>query len=79
MPTVKKAVGFIGGIHGNIIDAFDAGFEAGVKATDSSLKVEKQYANSFTDSAKGKQLQRRCMLLGFVLFLAAGCWKWCIF
>ena len=32
----EKKIGFIGGIHGNIIDAFDAGFEAGVKATDSS-------------------------------------------
>ncbi|MGO2223491.1 BMP family ABC transporter substrate-binding protein [Leuconostoc pseudomesenteroides] len=69
----EKTVGFIGGIHGNIIDAFDAGFEAGVKATDSSLKVEKQYANSFTDSAKGKTIAATMYASGIrTIFAAAG-------
>lgn len=69
----EKSVGFIGGIHGNIIDAFDAGFEAGVKATDSSLNVEKQYANSFTDSAKGKTIAATMYASGIkTIFAAAG-------
>jgi len=69
----EKAVGFIGGIHGNIIDAFDAGFEAGVKATDPTLTVEKQYANSFTDSAKGKTIAAAMYASGIrTIFAAAG-------
>ncbi len=69
----EKAVGFIGGIHGNIIDAFDAGFEAGVKATDPTLTVEKQYANSFTDSAKGKTIAATMYASGIkTIFAAAG-------
>jgi basic membrane protein A and related proteins len=69
----EKKIGFIGGIHGNIIDAFDAGFEAGVKATDPSLTVEKQYANSFTDSAKGKTIAAAMYASGIkTIFAAAG-------
>ncbi|UVW17132.1 BMP family lipoprotein [Leuconostoc citreum] len=69
----EKTLGFIGGIHGNIIDAFDAGFEAGVKATDPTLKVEKQYANSFTDSAKGKTIAATMYASGIkTIFAAAG-------
>jgi basic membrane protein A len=49
-----KQVGFVGGIHGNIIDAFDAGFEAGVQSVDPEITVKKVYAESFTDSAKGR-------------------------
>lgn len=69
----EKTVGFIGGIHGNIIDAFDAGFEAGVKATDSSLTVQKQYADSFSDSAKGKTIAAAMYASGIrTIFAAAG-------
>lgn len=69
----EKSVGFIGGIHGNIIDAFDAGFEAGVKATEPSLQIKKQYANSFTDSAKGKTIAATMYASGTrTIFAAAG-------
>ena len=69
----EKKLGFIGGIHGNIIDAFDAGFEAGVKATDPELTIEKQYANSFTDSAKGKTITATMYASGIkTIFAAAG-------
>lgn len=69
----ETKLGFIGGIHGNIIDAFDAGFEAGVKATDPSLTIEKQYANSFTDSAKGKTIAATMYASGIkTIFAAAG-------
>lgn len=69
----EKKIGFIGGIHGNIIDAFDAGFEAGVKATAPALTVEKQYANSFTDAAKGKTIAATMYASGIkTIFAAAG-------
>ncbi|GMA69227.1 BMP family ABC transporter substrate-binding protein [Leuconostoc litchii] len=69
----EKTVGFIGGIHGNIIDAFDAGFEAGVKDTDNSLNVQKQYADSFSDSAKGKTIASAMYASGIrTIFAAAG-------
>ncbi|MCO6183848.1 BMP family protein [Leuconostoc fallax] len=68
-----KKVGFIGGIHGNIIDAFDAGFDAGVKATNPDLTIVKQYANSFSDSAKGKTITQTMYASGIhTIFAAAG-------
>ncbi|MDO4432301.1 MAG: BMP family protein [Aerococcaceae bacterium] len=54
--TTTKKVGFIGGVEGFVIDRFEAGFRAGVAAVDPSIEVVIEYAGSFTDSAKGKQL-----------------------
>ncbi|MBD3949313.1 BMP family protein [Tuanshanicoccus lijuaniae] len=54
--TKTNKVGFIGGIKGEVIDRFEAGFVEGVKAVNKDIKVEVQYADSFSDAAKGKQL-----------------------
>ncbi|MBK0348943.1 BMP family protein [Aerococcaceae bacterium zg-ZJ1578] len=54
--TKTNKIGFIGGIKGEVIDRFEAGFVAGVKAVNPDIKVEVQYADSFSDAAKGKQL-----------------------
>lgn len=68
-----KTVGFVGGIQGNIIDAFQAGYQAGVKSVDPKLKVDVQYAGSFTDSAKGKLIADTMVAGGtHVIFHAAG-------
>ena len=69
----QKSVGFIGGVHGNIIDAFEAGYTAGVKSVDPNIEVNVQYANSFTDSAKGQLIANTMIANGNkVIFQAAG-------
>ena len=47
-----KQVGFVGGMESEVITRFRAGFEAGVKSVDPSIKVQVDYAGSFGDAAK---------------------------
>lgn len=54
--TKTNHVGFIGGVEGVVIDRFEAGFVEGVKAVNPDIKVDVQYAASFSDAAKGKQI-----------------------
>ena len=54
--TDTNKVGFIGGMESAVIDKFDYGFRAGVKAANPEAEVMVQYANSFTDSALGKTI-----------------------
>ncbi len=55
-----KNVGFIGGVNEPLIQKFQAGFQAGVKAVDPSIKVQSSYLTQppdftgFNDPAKGK-------------------------
>jgi basic membrane protein A len=43
LKTKAKHVGFVGGTHGDLIKKFEAGYVAGVKAVDPSIKVEVTY------------------------------------
>ncbi|WP_042147356.1 BMP family protein [Paucisalibacillus sp. EB02] len=52
--TKTNKVGFVGGIASPLIDKFEAGFTAGVKSVNPDIEVDVQYAESFTDPAKGK-------------------------
>ena len=71
--TKTKQVGFIGGVEGFVIDRFEAGFVEGVKAVDPEIKVDVQYAGSFADAAKGKQLAAAMYSGGAdVIFHASG-------
>lgn len=54
--TETDHVGFIGGQESDVIDRFEAGFLAGVKAVNPDIKVDVEYAGSFGDAAKGRQL-----------------------
>ena len=54
--TKTKIVGFVGGMEGEVISRFEKGFEAGVKSVDKSIKVQVDYAGSFSDAAKGKTI-----------------------
>ncbi|RDY26053.1 BMP family ABC transporter substrate-binding protein [Romboutsia weinsteinii] len=54
--TETNKVGFIGGIESEVLDRFDYGFQAGVKDSNPDAEVLRQYTNSFTDSAKGKDI-----------------------
>ena len=52
--TKTDNVGFIGGMQLPTVDTFKYGFMAGVKAVNPDATIQVQYANSFTDQAKGK-------------------------
>lgn len=54
--TETDTVGFVGGIRGSVIDGFDYGYTAGVKYANKDVEVLNQYADSFTDQAKGKAI-----------------------
>jgi basic membrane protein A len=60
LATKKKNVGFIGGVNEPLIQKFQAGFQAGVKAIDPSIKIQVKYLSQppdfsgFGDPAKGK-------------------------
>lgn len=53
--TKTKKVGFLGAIKQDVIDRYLVGFQAGVKATDPSVKVCFAYVGSLGDPALGKQ------------------------
>lgn len=66
-------IGFIGGMEGPIIGGFQAGFEAGVAAVNPDIKVDVEYAASFSDAAKGQQIAKRMYDSGVdIIFHAAG-------
>jgi basic membrane protein A len=54
--TKTNTVGFIGGIKFFLIEEFEYGFKAGVKQAGADIKILTQYAESFTDAAKGKSI-----------------------
>lgn len=56
MTTKTNKVGFVGGVEGFVIDRFEAGFVAGVQAVNPDIEVVIEYAGSFADAPKGKQL-----------------------
>ncbi|MGM0873729.1 MAG: BMP family lipoprotein [Bacillota bacterium] len=56
LTTKTNKVGFVGGVEGDLIKKFEVGFIEGVKAVNPDAKVEVQYAGSFNDAAKGKQI-----------------------
>jgi basic membrane protein A len=71
--TKTNKVGFVGGIKGFIIDAFDYGFHAGVKTANPKAVVLRQYAESFTDAAKGKSITSQMYQKGAdIVFHASG-------
>ncbi|WP_186577413.1 BMP family lipoprotein [Aquibacillus kalidii] len=56
LKTESKKVGFVGGVEGELIKKFEAGFIAGVKSVDPSIDVTVQYADSFGAPDKGKAI-----------------------
>lgn len=75
--TKTNVVGFIGGIHGHIVDLFDAGFTKGVQDTAKKLhkniKILNQYAGSFVSSDKGRAIaQTMYAKKADIIFHAAG-------
>jgi len=52
----QKVIGFLGGMDIPVINDFKVGYIQGARYIDPDVKVLVSYANSFNDSAKGKEL-----------------------
>lgn len=52
-------VGFIGGLPAPSVVKYQYGFKYGVTSTNKDAKVLEQYANTFTDQAKGKSIAKQ--------------------
>lgn len=70
--TKTNNVGFIGGMELPVIDTFKYGYMAGVKAANPEAKVQAQYANSFTDQAKGKAIANQMYTNGADIVFTCG-------
>lgn len=68
-----KNVGFIGGIEASpAIQKYHYGFKAGAESV-GGVKVNSQYANTFSDAAKGKAIANQMISSGSdIVFAAAG-------
>jgi basic membrane protein A and related proteins len=71
--TKTGKVGFVGGMTGPLIGAFQAGYVAGVKQANPKVKIMAQYAESFSDAAKGKAIATQMYQSGCdIIYHAAG-------
>ncbi|HVE82235.1 MAG TPA: BMP family ABC transporter substrate-binding protein [Myxococcales bacterium] len=71
--TKGNKVGFVGGMEVPLIKKFEAGFKAGVMATNPKAKVLANYTGSFDNVAMGKQVGQDLVAKGAdVVFQAAG-------
>ena len=73
----SEKVGFVGGISSDVISQFQYGFEGGVayanKVLGKNVTVSSQYAESFSDAAKGKSIANKMFTDGCdVIYHAAG-------
>lgn len=68
-----KVVGIVGGQEVPVIKDFVVGFEQGAKDIDPETKILVQYANSWTDPAKGKEIAKALYGQGAdIVFSVAG-------
>ncbi|WP_411963325.1 BMP family lipoprotein [Haloferax sp. YSMS24] len=51
----SATLGFVGGVEGDLIKKFEAGFKAGVMAANEDAEVLTNYTGSFNDPAAGKE------------------------
>ncbi|HEV2887359.1 MAG TPA: BMP family ABC transporter substrate-binding protein [Jatrophihabitans sp.] len=79
LKSTKHHVGFIGGVNVPLIQKFQAGFDAGAKAADPSVKLEDKYLTQppdfggFNDPTKGETAANGIYDAGAdVIFAAAG-------
>lgn len=77
LTTETNKVGFVGGLQSVIIDQFEYGYRAGVAyAADElgkDIQVQVQYAQSYSDAAKAKQIALKMYSDGCdIIFHAAG-------
>lgn len=69
----QDTVGFIGGMDFDLIQKFEAGFEAGVYAVNPDMNVLIEYAGSFADTQIGQTLAAKMYDQGaYIIYHAAG-------
>lgn len=73
LATETDKIGFIGGLEMPLIQKFEYGFRAGVKAVNPDAEVIVNYAGSFEDAAKGKEIALAQHQMGAdIIYHAAG-------
>jgi basic membrane protein A len=73
LATKGGKIGFVGGMEIPLVKQYEAGFRAGVAATNPKAMVVSSYTGSFTNFAMGKQVGQDIVLKGAdVIFAAAG-------
>ncbi|MGL5315197.1 MAG: BMP family lipoprotein [Peptostreptococcaceae bacterium] len=69
--TKTNNVGFIGGLPAPGVLKYQYGYKYGVETTNKDVKIHEQYANSFTDQAKGKAIAKQMYASNVDVILAA--------
>ncbi|HHX87873.1 MAG TPA: BMP family ABC transporter substrate-binding protein [Firmicutes bacterium] len=73
LTTESNIIGFVGGMEGDLIRRFEVGFQAGINYVNPDAENLVQYAQSWTDRAKGKQIATTMIGQGAdVIYHAAG-------
>jgi basic membrane protein A and related proteins len=73
MTTKTKTIAFLGGIDIPLLRKFEAGYAAGARQVDPSVKVLVKYVGSFEDVASGKELAGVQFSQGAdIIYVAAG-------
>jgi len=73
MTTKTKSIAFLGGIDIPLLRKFEAGYAAGARQVDPSVKVQSKYIGSFDDVASGKELTGVLIDQGAdIIYAAAG-------
>ena len=70
--TTTNKIGFIGGMDIPSVTNFLIGFEKGAKEVNPEIEVLSQYANSFTDAAKGKAIAQQMIQQNADIIFTAG-------
>jgi basic membrane protein A len=82
--TKTNKVGFVGGMEIPSVTGFKIGFEKALKEENPNIKLLTQYANSFTDGAKGKAIAQQMIKDNAdIIFTAGGgvnngAWEACV-
>ncbi|MGL4912910.1 MAG: BMP family lipoprotein [Romboutsia sp.] len=69
--TKSNSVGFIGGLPAPAVIKYQYGYKFGVESTNKDIKVYEQYANSFSDQAKGKSIAKQMYSSNVDIILSA--------
>jgi basic membrane protein A len=71
--TKTNKIGFVGGIKFPLIERFEYGYMAGARMANPTCEILSQYAESFTDAAKGKAIANNMYQQGAdIVFHASG-------
>ncbi|SCW31080.1 nucleoside-binding protein [Borreliella japonica] len=71
--SVSGKIGFIGGVKGDIVDAFRYGYEAGAKYANKGIEIASEYSNSFSDIDIGRVMANKMYSKGIdIIHFAAG-------